>query len=62
MQSTKVKCSLKFDEGNGDELFVMMQQARTGDGFVRDVKAAPEPVVVMTYDRQLDYLLHIKWV
>ena len=35
----------------------MMQHAKTGDGFVREVKAAPEPAVVMAYDRQLDDLV-----
>lgn len=34
----------------------MMQQAKSGDRFVRDIKAAPEPAIVVASDRQLDHL------
>ena len=57
MQVTNAKRTLKFGEGHADELFVMMQQAKTGDRFVRDIKAAPEPAIVVASDRQLDDLV-----
>lgn len=50
MQVTNAKRTLKFSEGHGDELFVMMQQAKTGDRYVRDIKAAPEPAIVVASD------------
>jgi hypothetical protein len=57
MQVTNAKRTLKFSEGHGDELFVMMQQAKSGDRFVRDIKAATEPAIVVASDRQLDDLV-----
>lgn len=43
-----------------DELFVMMQQAKLGDHvglFVRDLKAVPEPAIVVARDYQLQDLV-----
>ena len=35
----------------------MMQQAKTGDGFVSDIEVTPEPAVMMAYNRQLNGLV-----
>jgi len=43
-----------------DELFVVMQQAKLGDHvglFVRDLKAVPEPAIVVVRDYQLQDLV-----
>ena len=57
MQATNAKWTLKFSEGHEDELFVMMQQAKTSDRFIRDIKAAPESAIVVASDQQLDDLV-----
>lgn len=43
-----------------DDLFVMMQRAHTEDPaskFVRDIKIAPEPAIVLAVDQQLHDLV-----
>ena len=37
-QVTNTKRALKFQENQGEELYVIMQKAKTGDDFVRDIK------------------------
>ena len=37
----------------------MMQKAKTGDSYIRDVKATPDPAIVVASDRQLDDLVRI---
>ena len=34
----------------------MMQQAKTGDRYVPDIKAAPEPAIAVASNRQLDFV------
>ena len=34
---SNAKRALKFQENQDDELYVMMQKAKTGDDFVRDI-------------------------
>ena len=39
-----------------DDLFLIMQQAKLGDSngfFVRELKAAPEPAIILAQDYQL---------
>ena len=43
-----------------DALFIIMQRAHTQDPthkFVRDIKTAPEPAIVLAYDQQLEDLV-----
>ena len=61
MQVTNAKRTLKLGEGHGDELLMMTQQAKTSDRFVREIKAAPEPAIVVASDRQLDDLLVVRF-
>ena len=55
----KLKCMNSSDrqsDGSADILFSVMQEAYTQDPsnkFVRDVKAAPDPAIVLAFDRQL---------
>ena len=35
----------------------MMQQAKAGDNFVRDIKTTPDPALVLAYDHQLNDLV-----
>ena len=55
MQASNSKRRLKFKEGcdGSDELFIMMQKAKTEDPFIRDIKTTPEPAIVACTDRQL---------
>ena len=39
-----------------DELFIVMQKAKTEDPFIRDVKATPDPAIVACTDSQLNDL------
>ena len=50
----------RFQDSQGDELYVMMQQSKAGDGFVRDVKAPQNQLLslamignLMTYQHLL---------
>ncbi len=57
MQVSNAKRAIKFQGSQGDELYVMMQQSKAGDGFVRDIKISPDPAIVVARDRQLDDLV-----
>ncbi len=50
-QVSMAKRKCKADEG--DELFIIMQNAKAGERYVRAVKAAPEPAIVVASDKQL---------
>ena len=46
--------------GGSDDLFVVMSECKSKDAnarFIRDVKAAPDPAVVLATDRQLDDII-----
>ena len=50
------KGTRQLSQNSADELFVVMQHAHTQDPtrkFVRDIKTAPEPVIVLMNDQQL---------
>ena len=58
-QVTNVKHGSKqiYLSGGTDDLFVVMSECKSKDvtaRFVRNVKAAPDPAVVLATDRQLD--------
>ena len=55
-QVSNAKRHLRFRDESGcsDELYVLMQKAKTEDPFVRDIKATPDPAIVVCTDRQLD--------
>ena len=58
MQVSNVKRHLQFTDGHDcDELFIMMQKAKTEDPFIRDIKATPDPSVVACTDKQLNDLV-----
>ena len=62
-QAANIRQSLRYEKRTSglianpaDELFVVMQQAKLGDHegfFVRDLKTAPEPAIVLARDYQL---------
>lgn len=56
-QVSNVKRALKFSGRDGDELYVMMQQSKAGDDFVRDIKTTPDPAIILANDRQFDDLV-----
>ena len=60
MQVSNVKRSLAFSCNQGDELYVMMQQSKAGDDFVRDIKSTPDPAIVIAAERQLDDLVRFR--
>lgn len=52
--------SSEVSGGRADDLFVLMQQAKLGDSkgdFIRELKTAPEPAVIVARDYQLDDLV-----
>ena len=51
MQATSAKQKLKSTETN---YFVMIQQAKTGDRLVHEIKAGPKSAIVVASDQQLD--------
>ena len=55
-QVSNVKQPLRFqgEHESTDELFAMMQKAKTEDPFIRDIKTTPDPACT---DRQLDDLV-----
>ena len=58
-QVSYVKRFLHFkgDGGHNDELFIMMQKAKTEEPFIRDIKATPDPAIIACIDQQLDDLV-----
>ena len=44
LKEMQVSNAIRFEDSQlqGDELYVMMQRSKAGDGFVRDVKAFPD--------------------
>lgn len=58
MQVSNAKRQLQFSERGGmsDELLIVMQKAKAGNPFVRDVKTAPDPAIVVCTDSQLSDL------
>lgn len=58
MQVSNAKRSTKLHSPyGGDNLYVMMQQSKTGDSYVGDIKASPDPAIVIANNKQLDDLL-----
>ena len=59
MQVSNVKRHLQFKDGcdSSDELFIIMQKAKTEDPFIRDIKTTPDPAIVACTDKQLDDLV-----
>lgn len=60
MQVSNAKRSMKIQHGScspGDDLYIMMQQSKTGENYVRDIKASPDPAIIIANDRQLDDLV-----
>jgi hypothetical protein len=65
MQVSNAKRHLQFKAGydgtagcdGSDELFIMMQKAKTEDPFIRDIKTTPDPAIVACTDQQLDDLV-----
>ena len=58
MKSTLASSGLSLA---ADELFAVMQRAHTqapAHKFVRDIKTAPEPAIVLAEDQQLQDLVH----
>ena len=56
-QISNIKRKGDIQEGEGDALYVMMQQAKVGDPFVRDIKMSPDPAIVLANEVQLDDLV-----
>ena len=59
LRSSAAKCESEIDSA-ADELFVVMQRAFTQDPlkkFIRDIKTAPEPAIVLADDQQIQDLL-----
>ena len=56
-QVSHAKRTIKFQENQADELFIMMQRSKCGDEFIRDIKACPDPAIVVASNRQLDDLV-----
>ena len=58
-QVSNVKRRLQFQGEHEitDELFVMMQKAKTEDPFICDIKTTPFPTIVACTERQLDDLV-----
>ena len=58
-QVCNAKRHLRFrDDGScSDELYVIMQKAKTEDTFIRDIKTTPDPAIVVCTDRQLDDMI-----
>ena len=58
-QVSNVKRQLQFSgkDGGSDELFVMMQKAKTEDPFIRNINATPDPAIIACTDWQLDDLV-----
>ncbi len=50
-QVSMIKQKCKISEG--DQLYIVMQQAKAGENYVRDVKAAPDPAIIIVSDKQL---------
>ena len=52
---SNAKRQLQFSEKGGmsDELLIVMQKAKAENPFVRDVKTAPDPAIVVCTDPQL---------
>lgn len=57
MQISNAKRGIVIQENKGDELYVMMQQAKADDSFIRDIKISPDPAILLADDQQLDDLL-----
>ncbi len=65
MRRQSARTSGSITANPSDELFVVMQQAKLGDHvglFVRDLKAAPEPAIVVARDYQLQDLVRFATV
>ena len=58
MQVSNAKRLLQFSEKGGmsDELLIVMQKAKAENSFVRDIKTAPDPAIVVCTDSQLSDL------
>lgn len=57
VSSLAMKRKVNVQEGKGDSLYVMMQRAKVGDPFVRDIKTSPDPAIVLANEVQLNDLV-----
>ena len=57
VSNTKRFIQFKGDSSHHDELFIMMQKAKTEDVFIRDIKTTPDPAIIACTDQQLDDLV-----
>ena len=56
-QVSHAKCTIKFQENHGNELFLMMQRSKSGEEFVCHIKTCPNTAIVVANNRQLDDLV-----
>ena len=62
MQISNIRKLMKLEERGDDELYSIMLQCKQetiqGEQFIRDVKACPEPALILATGTQLDNLVH----